>query len=677
MSKKRKQDEKTYKSSVFDNPILRVVIVIAVAFFILSIFGGTAIYNLIGDAIRKGSINKDNAYVMVNGDEIFVAQDPQTNKTLLTREAYNNVVVPIINLKQYFSTPESISSFESFATSQFNIGLERLVLTEMYKQVGNKVNLTIDPQAFAYYAEEDYIQLVDELSDPESEKYQENAPIPENEIVHEQNLRRAYKRLNVEKPIEEGILISKLDIKHRFNLEDTEGKIKYVFFTFDDFLNKSLSEIEISEEELKKYLEDNKNVEITTGLRANVLAFDDENQAEEASKKETPFQEEDYKEYLIEDIVIKTDSEHYSELVDLNLGQWKRAILRFGDKYALFKIKEKMRSKDYQEIVDADVLDELKKSYIKKKSQEDDTTYISDYKAMAEKAMNELKEKVANGNDILDVAENLNLSIYGETAYFTLSDQELIPADENMPQHEQKKHNEALKKAQGYEKFIYNTLTLGENKVSEVYNTSYRTEEDKELGLLDKDDYYYVVQLVGVKFPENITESRESTIAETIQKEYEDAFEEMKLNDLKLQNKIIVNRDRIDKYLEQFELFTPPVIETDDVTSTGSPIRTGDSGAINDLSTGGSGLGGINMGGNVDPLISDITDPIAEDIKNESNNDENSTGDNDASTDDGSSTDETSTTDDDNTDPTGVNENTNPDATTDDGTDETANPENE
>ncbi len=637
MAKKRKQDEKTYKSSVFDNPVMRVVIVIAVSFFILSIFGGTALYQLIGDAIRKGTTSTENAYVLVNDDEIFVTKDPQTNKTVLTQEAYNGVVLPIARIKQseYFQSLEMVSYYETFVTNQFNQGLENLVLNDMYKQIANRVDLTIDPQAFSYYAEKDYIKLVDKLSDPDNEEAQ-NQYLPKNEIVHEQNLRKEYRRFNVEKPVEEGILISKLDIKHKFNIEDSEGKIKYAFFTFDDFIDKNLSKMEIKEEELKEFLEQNETLEITTGLRVDILAFDTEAKAEEASKHETPFEAKEYKNNLINDIFVEAESENYSDLVDLNLGQWKRAALSFGDKYALFKIKEKIRSKEYQEIVDAGVLKELQKEYVKKKSEEEGNTYVSDYKATAEKLMSELREKIENGSNMIKEAENLGLSIYGETGYFTLSEKKLEPAYENMPSKEKTKHIEALKKAKEYENFIYNVLTLDKGGISDVYNTSYKTEEDKQLGLLDKEDYYYIVQLVEVKLAEELVEARESSIAESLQKEYENDFKELKLNDLKKQNKIVVNRDRIEQYLEQFNLFDPPVTEeTETITDSGED--TGDSSDLTGELSSGGGIG-INMGGGGkegDPLIGDITESIVEEMEKE-NSGENA-GDNETTTNDSSS----------------------------------------
>lgn len=583
MPKKRKKpDESTYKSSIFGNPAIRVLIVIAVVAFIAVMFLPD-----LGKMFQAQS--RFRTYIKVNGKELFIDSSGS-----YTKEG-RNLVHYLEYLKQYLGNMDVNMDQGGFLYNSFVGAINELTMEEIYEQESYKVGLSLPTNAFYQFARKDYEEVLRRYEEEEDPNIQR----PTNLSGHEQGLIKEYRKKNIEKPVNEGVLISKLDIKYRHFISDTKCKIKYSFYGFDDFLNESLNELEIDEEALKVYFDENKKI-VVTNILTDVLVFDSIEEADEASQEDDPFIMDKYKNKMLYGILVKKDSGNFQQLLSTPDGEWKRSVLDFGDKKAIFRIKRKMYPESYEQLVEDDFLDELKTKYIKINSDE----YISVYKDEAEKSMKDFMERVKSGEDFFKTAKDMNLTIYGETDFFSLKSDSITNKDSIAS------HNTALRKANNKDDFRINAFTLGIEKVSEVYSTS----EDNELGILNKDDYYFLIEPIEIETAEELTEARETTIADEIKSEYERDFGSLKLEDLKSKNNVEVNMENLEEIPNIKNLFFPiqeeaSEIDTSDITnSITTPIETTTDPNINIIPTTSTSPSTEDI--DISPI--GITSPISE-----------------------------------------------------------------
>ncbi len=571
--KRQKPDESTYKSEVFGSPVVRALIIIAIAAFIFVLFAGDAF------RILQGASATDT-YIRVNGEELFVTN--YAGRPQLSKEARN-----IINTLGYLNRQMSESQynpqqFQSMMENFYRGSIDNLVTEEIYNQEAKKADITIPVSEFYAFANRDYNEIIERIESQEPGSKRELPPASLD--AHEAELKYEYRKNNIQRPIEEAVILSDLDIIHRHKITDSTSIVKYAFYGFNDFLNESIDEIVIEDQTLIDFLSNNKKVSITTELIVDVLVFDNREEAEKATMESNPFTMEEYQDNIIKSIPISRIHRYFDELKDIVVNRWKIDVLLYQGKSAIYKVIEKKSSSNFQEITEAGAVDELIKEYLRENS----TEYTEEFQTKAKEIMDEFRSKVSSGEDFFQTAKEMNLNVYGKTKEMAMNQDSPQP-NEKEPQslnsNTKNKHITALRKAANDGNFVLYAFTTGQDKVSDVLNTS----ANQELGIFTEDDYYYVVQPIQIELAEELTDARKKTITDNLKSEIENDFKQLKMEYLRKQNKVVVEYPKIRQVIEDSGVMAMP-----EPTETETPPTTGGDGG--GLGIGGDG-GGLGIGG--------------------------------------------------------------------------------
>ncbi|MFW5891059.1 MAG: hypothetical protein ACOCUI_02470, partial [bacterium] len=242
MAKKKKQDETTYKSKVFGNPVINTLIILAVAAFIIVLF----LPDL--GRVLQGSQNLPT-YIRVNGKELFVSSRGNQGYYLSTDA--RRIIGTLNYYKEQFGAQANMQ-FNPLM-SIFTSLIKQITNEELYSQESKRVGLITKSKKFTEYAYNDYMETQRRIENSEDP----NERPPANFAGYKENLEKQYKINNISRPMEEGILLSKLEIEHRHKINDTKSKVKYAFYNFDNYIENNISEIDIEEDKIKAYLEEN------------------------------------------------------------------------------------------------------------------------------------------------------------------------------------------------------------------------------------------------------------------------------------------------------------------------------------------------------------------------------------------------------------------------------------
>lgn len=550
MARKKKQqpDESTYKSSVFGNPVIKVLIIIAVFAFIIMI--------ALPDLSRIfGNSRNTLSYVKVNNKELFITQG-----------YYSNEVRNLIGVLNYYK--KQFGQQTQYLMSFMESMVDNMVMKEIYSQTSEKVGLAMPVNALYNHFYNKYTKLVYRAE--MGEELEETVP---NEFgPYEQRMKVDYKVSNIERPLNEGILLSKLDIVHQYNLEDTRSKIYYVFYGFEDFVNSIKDSEDIDADELKTFMEEQKK-SVIIDLSATVMEFDDEESADKASTEDDPFEMDEYKENISGEVTINNGDELFDELSSLSQGSWKRAVMDYRGNKVLFKIKDKNRSTDYDELKSKGLLSEIVANYIRANSDD----YLTKYKETATQKLNDFKARVESGEDFLKVAKDNNIEVFGETDFFAIN------ADKIETLGGESNHTSVLRRAKQKNEFVITAFTTDIGNVSEVLSTV----ENEELDVIGKDDYYYLISPIELEFPDGEPEeSRQGTIADDLRSEIESEFRSMKQKYFRRKNNVEINYANITSIDQIAEILQP----SEDTGGDVLPDMT-DPTTVGGGDTGGSGLG--------------------------------------------------------------------------------------
>jgi hypothetical protein len=574
--KRQKQDETTYKSNVFGSPVVRVLIIIAIAAFIFVLFAGDAF------RILQGASATDT-YIRVNGNELFVTNF--SGKPQLSTEA-RQIINTLGRLNQQMSQAQyDPSQFQSMMDSFYRGSVEQLVTEEIYKQEAEKVGITIPLSKFTDFAQKDYKEIIERSESQEGGSQRELPPASLD--AHEFELKREYRKNNVKRPIDEAVLLSDLDIIHRHKITDSTSIVNYAFYSFNDFLEESMEDIEIEDQTLIDFLTNNEKIGIVTIIETDVLTFDTEEEAEKATMEKNPFTMEENKDRIIKSVMVDRKHRYFDDIKDVAPAKWKVDVLSYRGSPAIYRVVEKISSKNFEEIDKAGAKNELIKEYIRNNA----TEYVDEFKTTAEEKMIEFKKQVEEGGEFFKIAGNMNLNIFGKTKEIAMNQESPQPNEKepfSLNQGTISKHTNALRKAASDGDLILYAFSTTEGKVSDVLNTS----ENKELDIFTEDDYFYVIEPMEIKLEEELTNARKKTIRDNLKSELSNDFTELKMEMLRRSNNVEVDYTKIRSVLDQTGVMTmPEPVETTEPIP-GSESTGGDGG----LGIGG-GDGGLGLGG--------------------------------------------------------------------------------
>ncbi len=617
--KRQKQDETTYKSNVFGSPVVRVLIIVAIAAFIFVLFAGDAM------RILQGASATDT-YIRVNGNELFVTN--YGGKPQLSTEG-RQIINTLGRLNQQMAQAQyDPSQFQSMMDSFYRGSVEQLVTEEIYKQEAENVGVTIPVSKFHMFAEKDYNEIVTRIENQEGGSQRELPPSSQD--AHEFELKKEYRKNNIKRPIDEAIILSDLDIIHRHKITDSTSIVNYAFYSFNDFLEESMDDMEIEDQTLIDFLTNNEKVSIVTNIETDVLTFDTEEEAEKATMEKNPFTMEENKDRIIKSVMVDRKHRYFDDIKDIAPAKWKVDVLSYQGSPAIYRVVEKISSRNFEEIDKASAKIELKKEYIRNNA----TEYVEEFRTKAEQRMKEFKTQVEEGGEFFKIARNMNLNIFGKTKEIAMNQESPQPNEKepfSLNQGTISTHTNALRKAASDGDLILYAFSTTEGKVSDILNTS----ENKELDIFTEDDYFFVIEPMEIKLEEELTDARRKTIRDNLKSELSNDFTELKMEMLRRSNNVVVDYAKIRTVLDQTGVMTmpEPVENTEpmpgsDSTGGDGGLGLGGDGGLGLGGGGGLGLGdggGLGLGGDTGQGTGETTESGSDDGVNspDTNNTEN------------------------------------------------------
>ncbi len=598
------QEEKTYKSTVFSSPVIKVLIILAIVAFILVLFAG--------DALRVAQAASHlPVHVEAGGHELFVTQSPQGGGYVMTREAGNIFrYLEQVNRSMSSSPEVNEDQLRTYIDMYMRSAIDSMVIDEIYDLEAEESKLTVPKKEFYKYAKRDYREILKRIQNGESGSKRELPP--RNLEAHKSTLKKKFLRVNIEKPLEESVVVTDLDVMSKLATADSITTFKYAFYGFDNFVENSVEDIKIEDEEkkLKEFLEANQSASVVTGLKVDILSFETKEDAEKALQEDNPFNMEDNKDKIIENISIDRENDLYDELKNTDSGKHKIKILQYEGKNSIFKVISKEKSNELDKIKEAGAMNDLKKQYIEKNA----TEYVDLFIKEGKETMQEFQKDISEGKDFFKVAKSMNITICGQSKETSMEASKVEPDDQSpvmLSPSQLNLHSNALRRGSDKGELVLNSFIGDVDVVSELFTTS----DNKEQELFTQDDYYYVIQPTKIDLSEDITEERRKTITEELRSELSSEFRSQKIEDLKKKYDVKIDYEKIDKLLADYGLYKPMGREED--TSEVVPINLGENtkdntentsseGSDTTTSSGSAGLGidtntgtgGFGLGGN-------------------------------------------------------------------------------